>query len=203
MKAVLFDLDGVLIDSYRVWYAVINGFARDHGYPAISDDLMKQGWGQGVDADAEMFFPGTDIADLNAYYFEHFLDHLDGLKIDDGASALFQSLRAIGCKTAIVTNTPHELTVRLLSRVPLLPDEVIGTSQSLRAKPEPDMLLRACELLGVSSQEAFMIGDSVFDRDASAAAGTTFLSYRWDGGRRVNELSEVVEVVGRKRVLGS
>jgi beta-phosphoglucomutase-like phosphatase (HAD superfamily) len=42
MKAVLLDLDGVLIDSYRVWHAVISAFARDHGYPEISDELMKQ-----------------------------------------------------------------------------------------------------------------------------------------------------------------
>ncbi len=195
MRAVLFDLDGVLIDSYGAWHGVINAFARDHGYPRISDETMELGWGQSVDADAEMFFPGTAAADLERYYDAHLLDHMAGLVITPGAGEVFGRLRSVGCKTAIVTNTPHELTQRLLEKMPFDPDEAIGTSESLRAKPAPDMLLQACDLLGATPADAFMVGDSAFDRDAAATARTPFLAYRWDGGRRVDELEEIVDLV--------
>lgn len=192
MKAVLFDLDGVLVDSYAVWHAVINAFARDHGYPPLGKELMDQGWGQGVDADAEMFFPGVAAEDLETYYERHFLDHLEALEVTPGAAAVLEGLSAIGCGTAVVTNTPHELTLRLLERIAFRPDYVIGTSRDVPAKPAPDMLLRACALLDVRPDEAFMIGDSPFDREAAAAAGVPFLSYRWDGGRRVDELEDLL-----------
>ena len=195
MSAVLFDLDGVLIDSYAVWHAVINAFARDHGYPLIDDEQMERGWGQGVDADAAMFFPGTPERVLEAYYDEHFLDHLDALEITPGAAAILDELRGLGCGTAIVTNTPQALTIRLLEKAGFRPDYALGTSVDLPAKPAPDMLLRACELLEVRPADAHMIGDSEFDRDAAAAGGVPFLSYRWDGGRRVDELEELPALV--------
>ena len=195
MKAVLFDLDGVLIDSYSVWHAVTNAFARDHGYPEISDEQMQAGWGQGVDADAEMFFPGTEVGKLERYYNEHFLDHLDHLDVTDGAAMVLDRLRGIGCQTAIVTNTPTVLTHRLLERAGLEAGEVVGSSDVPRPKPAPDIVLRALDRLDVVPQAAWMVGDSPFDRDAAAAAGVPFLSYRWDGGRRVDELEEVVELV--------
>lgn len=194
MQAVLFDLDGVLIDSYRVWHAVINAFARDHDLPPIGDALMQRGWGQGVDEDAAMFFAGRDPAELEAYYDAHFLEHLESLEITDGADRVFRELRIAGVRSAVVTNTPHDLARRLLERTTFEPDLVVGTSTGLRAKPAPDMLLFACDELGVAGREASMVGDSAFDRDAATAAGIPFLAYRWNGGQRIDELSRVVEI---------
>jgi phosphoglycolate phosphatase/AHBA synthesis associated protein len=199
MKAVLFDLDGVLIDSYNVWHAVINAFARDQGYAEITDEQMDAGWGQGVDADAEMFFPGSGVGELERYYNERFLDHLVHLEVTDGARSVLEELRRMGCRTAIVTNTPTALTHRLLERARLVPDETVGSSDVPHPKPAPDMVLRACELLEIAPREAAMIGDSAFDRDAASAAGVPFLSYRWDGGRRVDELEDVVDLVRGSR----
>ena len=199
MRAVLFDLDGVLIDSYQVWHAVINAYARDHGYAEISDEQMGVGWGQGVDADAEMFFPGSEVAVLEDYYNEHFLDHLAHLEVTDGARYVLDDLREIGCATAIVTNTPTVLTHQLLEKASLAPVEVVGSSDVLHSKPAPDMVLRACELLDITPRDAAMIGDSSFDSDAAAAAGVPFLSYRWDGGRRVDDLGEIIDLVRSRR----
>ena len=112
-----------------------------------------------------------------------------------GAQSVLERLRAADCGTAIVTNTPQQLATRLVQRAGFVASEIVGTTPTLRAKPAPDMLLHACELLGVEPAEARMVGDSSFDRDAADSAGVPFLAYRWDGGRRIEELREVLEMV--------
>ena len=57
VRAVLFDLDGVLIDSWEVWFRVLNAAAAEWGYAAISRETFAGAWGQGLAADQERFFP--------------------------------------------------------------------------------------------------------------------------------------------------
>ncbi len=59
LRAVLFDLDGVLVDSYRVWFHLLNGAAKELGYPPISPEVFQSCWGQGIEADVEKFFTAT------------------------------------------------------------------------------------------------------------------------------------------------
>ncbi len=53
IRAVLFDLDGVLVDSYEVWFPLLNACARELGCPAIDRDRFRDAWGQGVQEDLE------------------------------------------------------------------------------------------------------------------------------------------------------
>jgi phosphoglycolate phosphatase-like HAD superfamily hydrolase len=63
------------------------------------------------------------------------------------------------------------------------------------------MVLKACELLAIEPANAIVVGDSTFDRDSAAAAGVPFLAYRWDGGQRIDDLAELLEVVSSPEVL--
>jgi len=58
LRAVLFDLDGVLVDSYEVWFHLMNAAAGELRYPAISRELFQTTWGQGVQADIKNYYPG-------------------------------------------------------------------------------------------------------------------------------------------------
>ena len=64
-----------------------------------------------------------------------------------------------------------------------------------RPKPAPDIVLRACELLGVAVTDAVVVGDSEFDRRAARAAGARFIGFRCRGDRRIEELDELLELV--------
>jgi HAD superfamily hydrolase (TIGR01549 family) len=196
VQAVLFDLDGVLIDSYEVWFRVMNAAALEFGRPPISREAFHGTWGQGVEADVERFFPGVRVEALVRYYDEHFPDHLAHLRIDSDAAPVFTALEAAGLRTGVITNTPTPLARELVARVGIEPGAVVGGTDVARAKPAPDMVEHACELLGVAPAAALVVGDSRYDREAAAAARLPFVGLRTHGDRRIERLRDLPLLLG-------
>ena len=196
MRALLFDLDGVLVQTYAVWHALINACAHERGYPAISDEAMQASWGQGVEADARTFFPGISVAELAELYNARFFDHVGELEVMPGAARVVERIRAAGLLTAVVTNTPAPLATALLSHAAVEPDVLVGGTDVPRPKPAPDIVLRACELLGVAPAETAVVGDSDFDRRAARAAGSRFIGFRCRGADRIERLDELPTLLG-------
>lgn len=197
MKAVLFDLDGVLVDSREVWFQVMRAAAGHFGHPDISRAGFDRTFGQGVDADIREFMPGTAYADLDRYYDEHFMDHAEHFRSDPGGPAVLAGLRQAGVRTAVVTNTSTPLATDILTRVGLEPDALVGSSDVEQAKPAPDMVLLGLERLGVGAADAMMVGDSAYDRDAAGAAGVHFLGYNGiEGDETLASLEELLTRVG-------
>ena len=64
VRAYLFDLDGVLIDSYAVWHAVLDATAREFGREALTDQQFADSWGQGIEEDVRKFYPGRSLAEV-------------------------------------------------------------------------------------------------------------------------------------------
>jgi len=195
LEAVLFDLDGVLIDSYRVWFRLLNAAASELGYPSISRVLFRECWGQGSEKDRERFFPGHSLADIERYYRDHFVDHVAELEIAPGVPELFEALRARSLGSAVITNTPRALAAELVRRAHASPDAVVGGDDVARAKPAPDMVWLACERLGVGPSAALVVGDSRHDREAARAAGTAFAGFGIDGDVRVASFDELLALL--------
>lgn len=192
LEAVLFDLDGVLIDSYRVWFRLLNAAAEELGYPSISRELFRECWGQGSRLDRERFFPGHTLAEVERYYHDHFLDHVAALEVAPGVPELFEALRARSLSSAVITNTPRALAVRLVRRARASPDAVVGGDEVEKPKPAPDMVWLACERLGVSPARALVVGDSHHDREAARAAGAPFAGLRTGGDLELASLAELL-----------
>lgn len=190
-EAVLFDLDGVLIESRDAWYHVLVAAARAFGHPAMPRETFDANFGQGIEEDMK-FFPGCSVAELEAYLEAHFLDHVDRVVVNADAAPVLQALAQRGAKTAIVTNTQTALAKETVRGAGLEPDLVIGANDVAHEKPAADMLLLACERLGVSPARAVMVGDSRFDREAALAAEVRFLGYGIDGNPRIERLTELL-----------
>lgn len=176
-RAVLFDMDGVLVDSYDAWFALLNQAARAFGCAEVSAEAFVPTWGQGLGADIEVFFPGCSEEVLRDYYDRHLGEHLDLVKVDPSGAPLFARLRTLGIATAVVTNTPTRAAMAVLARAGIDPDVVVGAGDTAEAKPAPDMVLLACRRLGVGTSDAVMVGDSEFDRLAAKAAGVAFIPF--------------------------
>ncbi|MCP5060339.1 MAG: HAD family hydrolase [bacterium] len=191
VAAVLFDLDGVLIDSYQVWFSLLNGASSDWGYPAISAGVFHACWGQGLQADRERFFPHQSIPEIEAYFEAHFKDHWARLETTPEVPAVFAHIAKRGLPTAVITNTPNPLASELVERAGAKPDLVVGGTDVARAKPAPDMVLYAAERLGVDVGQSLVVGDSAYDRDAARAAGSRFAGLGIEGDITLRQLDEL------------
>ena len=191
-RALLFDLDGVLVDSYEVWFRLLNAVAREFDYPAISRAAFQEGWGQGIEADARLLFPRHGVPELERIYAERFEQHLAGLAVADGVPALFEALRARGLGSAVITNTPAPMARALVARAGATPDVLVGGTDVPRAKPAPDMVLHACARLGVAPSSAWVVGDTEFDGAAARAAGAGFAGLGIEGDVTLARLADLL-----------
>jgi phosphoglycolate phosphatase/AHBA synthesis associated protein len=194
-RAVLFDMDGVLIDSFLVWYELLNHAARVLGYPEISRDLYQECWGQSTTADRDRFFPRHSVRDVESFYDEHYEEHLEHLLVPEGVPQMFETLHRRGIRTAVVTNTQRSLATLLVNRSGAAPETIVGGGDAPQGKPAPDLLLVACARLEIRPQEAWMVGDSVYDKEAARAAGVFFVGLGIDGDRRLRALHELADLV--------
>ena len=191
---MLWDLDGVLIDSYEVWFHLLNDTARAFGVAGVSRAVMREGWGQGVEADVRRFFPHKTVVEIEAFYHAHFMDHAAHLRVDPEARAVIDTLRERGRRQALITNTPSPLARRILSAAELELDDVVGGTDVPSAKPAPDMVFEACRRLGVAPADALVVGDSRYDREAARGAGVFFVGLGIDGDARIERLGELLEL---------
>lgn len=196
-EAVLFDLDGVLVDSYEVWFHLLNQTARELGYPPIAHEVYHDSWGQSTSADRDRFFPRHSLREVEAFYQTHYFEHIDRLRVPAEVPSVFARLRALGIRTSVVTNTQSSLATLLVERTGGRPDAVVGGGDAPSGKPAPDLLLLACRRLEVGPENAWMVGDSVYDKRAALAAGTFFVGLGIDGDIRVSTLTEVVDMASR------
>ena len=195
LRAVLFDMDGVLVDSFEAWLRLMNATARRFGRPPVGREQFRAVYGQPTEEDVRVFFPGRTVAEVEAFYDAHFGDHAEHVEANPDAPAVLAALRRMGVGVGVVTNTPSPLARRILEGLGLAPDALVGGSDVPAAKPAPDMVLRACGLLGAAPADALVVGDSDYDRRAAAAAGVRFAGLGIDGDVRLARLSDVIDMV--------
>ncbi len=184
----------MLIDSYEVWFQLLNHGARAFGAAPVLREVFAACWGQGIEKDVELFFPDRSIPEVEAFYHAHFMDHATHLRVDPDARVVIAALRAAGLTQALISNTPGPLARQILASAGLELDAVVGGSDVPRGKPAPDMVLEACRRLRVAPAEALVVGDSRYDRDAAAAAKVRFVGLRIDGDRRIERLAELLDM---------
>jgi phosphoglycolate phosphatase len=180
-EAVVFDLDGTLVDTAPDLHAYLNemlaeldrpGFALDEVRPMIGDGarmLLRRG----LDASGGMP-AGVDLEALFAEFLRRYTARpLRFGAFFDGVPEALQSLAAAGIKLGVCTNKPQAPTDRLLAELDLarhFPVVIGGDSLPVR-KPDPGHLRAVLERLGADSGRAVLVGDSANDVSAAAAVG--------------------------------
>ena len=196
-KAVLFDMDGTVLDTLGDLNAAVNRTLAHFGFGAQSLDETRRFVGNGSRRLLELSLPaGTDsqrLDELLAWYLPDYNAHANDTTAPyPGIVRLMGALRAAGLRQALVSNKPDR-TVKQLAAIhfPGLLETAVGEDEAhgVRRKPWPDTLLAAAEALGAAAAECLYVGDSEVDVLTAARAGMDCASVLW-GFRSREELAE-------------
>ena len=183
LRAVLFDLDGTLIDSIGLIVDAMHYAFEGFGGTVPADSAWMAGIGTPLYKQLALYARSPEELDLlrERYRAYQFIHHDNVIKEYPGTTAVLENLHARGLVMGIVTSKGDELATRGLELTGLakfLP-VVIGADSVTRHKPEPEPVLLALERLGVRADEALMMGDSPHDISSGNAAGVATIGALW------------------------
>lgn len=177
IEAVLFDLDGTLIDSAPDLGAAADKMRTDRGLPSLPLVQYRPMAGAGARGMIGMAFgiaPGH--ADFEALKEEFFINYeacmLDRTYAFDGVADLIVQLNAAGLKWGVVTNKSERFALPLTRAMPLFQSAqtIVGGDTTPHAKPHPAPLLEAARQIGIAPEKCLYVGDDERDIVAGRAA---------------------------------
>ena len=181
--ALLFDLDGTLVDSIELILSSFRYTFRQHVGEVPPDSKWIAGLGTPLFTQLKEFTQDDALARaMIATYRQYQLAHHDEfMRSYDGVSEAMAELRARGHTTAVVTSKMSDLAVRALDFTGLRDtiDVVIGMEDTQRHKPDPEPVRVALAKLGRAANEAVFLGDSPHDIASGNAAGVITVAAQW------------------------
>lgn len=186
-QAILFDLDGTLIDSVPDLQHAINGLLAEEGRRPLELFEVIAMVGDGAGALVERAFRATGPAlDDPAPFVRRYLERYEGAiarltRPYPGVPETLEGLRRRGHRLAVVTNKPHGATMDVLGKLELLAffDAVVGAEDTLARKPDPAPVLAALGRLSVPPDRAVMVGDHHNDIACARSAGVPTVAVAW------------------------
>ena len=188
LRAVLFDLDGTLVDSLDLIVACWQHATETHLGYRIPREAVLPTIGRPLQACLEELAPGRG-ASLFATYLDYNALHHDALvRLPAGTTAMLDALHARGRRTGLVTAKRLSSAQMAITRFDLsgLLDVVVTFESTERHKPEPDPVLFGCARLGLPPAAVAFVGDSVFDMQAGRAAGAVPVGVAWGADNPAN-----------------
>ena len=187
-KAILFDLDGTLLDTIADLAEAANLMLAELGRPALDQARVHDFVGRGINdlvhrCLAESSEPSAAETEAARDVFRRHYARVNGrtTRPYPGVPELLDTLAARNLKMAVVTNKTTVFARPLLEQFDLARyfcAIICGDTLPVK-KPDPTMICYACDLMGVKPEESLMIGDSINDSLAARAAGTPVLLMKY------------------------
>lgn len=193
-KAVLFDMDGTVLDTLEDMHSAVNATMRNFFMPECTLDQVRRYVGNGALRLIEQAVPTDTSPEMVKTVLDWYKDYYDKnclIKTGpyQGIMELMAKLNEGGLKLAVVSNKPDstvkELAERFFSGLLLC---AIGQQDAIARKPAPDMLYLTLEEMGVGLKDSVYVGDSEVDVLTAKNAGMDCISVAW-GFRPVEELT--------------
>jgi len=173
IKAVIFDVDGVLLDNDRVYVKAYKETGRRLGLKVPSDAEVKKNFGLVWDEILAKLYGEAD-ENMKKLYSEicNSLDH--EIRIMDDLEYILQRIEQ---RKAIAASKSRPALERKLGKLTMFFEVIVTREDTEKHKPEPEPLLLACKKLRIKPEEAVYIGDAVIDCQAARNAGTGFIGF--------------------------
>ncbi|GAB4351720.1 MAG: phosphoglycolate phosphatase [Oricola sp.] len=187
-QAVLFDLDGTLIDSVPDLAAAVNDLLDTESLAPLTHDEVRVMIGNGVRKLVERAFAARDVA-LVGDGLDEMTDRMMtvygrtltvGTTLMPGADMLVSAYARAGVRIGVVTNKPETFSRKIIEHFGLADyvHVIVGGDTGPARKPAPDMLRFALDRLGFGAHRALMVGDSPADIEAAKAVPMASIAVR-------------------------
>ena len=179
-QAVLFDLDGTLIDSAPDLGAAADKMRTDRGLPSLDYALYRPMAGSGARGMLEIAFGmGPEHPDYENFKEEFLSNYEKAMTVHsvifDGVQDLLLHLQEMGLRWGVVTNKSQRFTLPLTAQIPLFASAqaIVSGDTTPHAKPHPEPLFEAARRMQLSPEHCWYVGDDERDIVAGKAAGMT------------------------------
>lgn len=179
-QAVIFDMDGVIFDTEKIYRMCEMEEGRKYNFPANKIEILCEKIAGGTKEGNKKHFEALFGTEIDYYtYREGVIKGVDrygeehGFDLKPGVTELLSFLKERGIKIALATSTKRERAEKHLKRHNIYPyfDEIVYGDMIQNGKPAPDIYLAACEKLGVKPEEAIGVEDSINGVISSGTAG--------------------------------
>jgi len=177
IEMVVFDLDGTLIDAFQDIASAANFIRNRNNMPLMTVDEVKRHVGHGARYLVQGVL-GTDDDTAISENHTALVEYYSALKettatVYPAALDLLKWLQSQGIKTAVASNKPHTITLKVVEKLGLSPalDMVQGEGNGITRKPAPDVLLHLASRAGITPEKMVMVGDTDVDIQCARAAG--------------------------------
>jgi len=191
--AILFDMDGVLVDSLDSWWISLNHSLENFNYkPLTRVEFIKKYWGHDLYDNLQTM----NIPEKVGHFCNNvYSTHINNIHIYSETKKTLEKLQ--NYRKTIITNTPKDCTVQILKRFEINNYfEFILTSDDVSmAKPDPEIVLKSCELLKVKPEEVVLVGDTNSDVQAGHKAGCLVIGINIEADYTIKNISEITDII--------
>lgn len=174
-RAVLFDLDGTLVDSYAALSEAVNYARREHGFDELSASHIRGFVGDGLDTLLRRAFDTDDVPLSVRNAFESRYDEIccQESAILADVEATLATLHGLGVVMAVCTNKPTAFSIKILTFLNLAPyfRAIVGPDLAGARKPDSQHVLHTLEATQCPASETLFVGDMPIDVQAARNSG--------------------------------
>ncbi|WP_166359101.1 N-acetylmuramic acid 6-phosphate phosphatase MupP [Pseudomonas akapageensis] len=179
LRAVLFDMDGTLLDTAPDFIAICQGMRADRGLPAMDEQLIRDVISGGARAMVEVTFglspESPEFEPLRLEFLERYQSNCAvHSKLYDGMAELLADIESSDLVWGVVTNKPVRFAEPIMQQLGLAERSalLICPDHVKNSKPDPEPLILACKMLDLDPASVLFVGDDLRDIESGRDAGT-------------------------------
>lgn len=185
IKAVIFDMDGVIIDSEPLYYQIQNELFNKLGFTVSRSEYdkfigagMQLMW-KNLCSKHNLLFSVEQLINMNNTIIYNTFKKSNSLKATEGFISFLTSIKKHGVKTAVASSTSKRIIKIILSKLAILQefDVVISSEEVLQGKPEPDIFMETASRLIIDPVNCIVIEDSTNGVNAAKKAGMKCIGF--------------------------
>lgn len=186
LKAVLFDMDGTLLDTAPDFIAITQAMRAAHGLPPVEEqrvrDVVSGGARAMVAAAFGLSLDSPEVEPLRQEFLDRYQEHCAVLSRPyDGIPELLAAIEKAGLIWGVVTNKPVRFAEPIMQRLGLAERSalLICPDHVKNSKPDPEPLILACKTLDLDPASVLFVGDDLRDIESGRDAGTRTAAVRY------------------------